>query len=146
MSKSFRVRAGWPARQRGALAAACGLIGLALLPGAWAQKVPVIEKTLPNGMRVLLVTVMGGFAGCAILLPYWTWYGFPGDFTATSLLDIVLRALACGLRSIATWRWPSGFRSSMNRARPRSSGPSSRRGNPVPIGPTGTLTPDLSKS
>jgi len=32
MSKSFRVRAGWPARQRGGLAAACGLIGLALLP------------------------------------------------------------------------------------------------------------------
>jgi hypothetical protein len=27
MSKSFRVRGGWPARRRGALAAACGLIG-----------------------------------------------------------------------------------------------------------------------
>ncbi len=67
MSKSFRDRAGWPARRRGALAAACGLIGLAFLPGAWAQKVPVIEKTLPNGMRLLLVerrddpTIAGGW-------------------------------------------------------------------------------------
>ncbi len=67
MSKPFRVRAGRPARRRGALTAACGLIGLALLPGAWAQKVPVIEKTLPNGMRLLLVerhddpTIAGGW-------------------------------------------------------------------------------------
>ncbi len=67
MSKSFRDRAGWPARRRGALVAACGLIGLALLPGALAQKVPVIEKSLPNGMRLLLVerhddpTIAGGW-------------------------------------------------------------------------------------
>ena len=67
MSKSFRVRAGWPARGRGALAAVCGLISLAFLPGALAQKVPVIEKTLPNGMRLLLVerhddpTIAGGW-------------------------------------------------------------------------------------
>jgi len=66
-SNTFRDRAGGPARGRGALAAAWGLIGLALLPGAWAQKVPVIEKTLPNGMRLLLVerhddpTIAGGW-------------------------------------------------------------------------------------
>jgi hypothetical protein len=47
--------------------------------------------------RLAAVVLIGIFAGCAILLPYWNWYGFPADFTVASLCDVALRAAACGL-------------------------------------------------
>jgi hypothetical protein len=59
----------------------------------------LLAITAPAGYprRLLIVVLMGLFGGCLINLPYWNWYGFPGNFTAFSLLDEVLRATAGGL-------------------------------------------------
>jgi hypothetical protein len=59
----------------------------------------LLAITAPAGYprRLVIVSLAGLFGGCLIHLPYWNWYGFPGDFTVFSLLDDVLRATAGGL-------------------------------------------------
>ena len=48
-------------------------------------------------VRVLFVTALGLFAGIAVDLSYWNWYGFPADYVAAALLDQTLSWFAGGL-------------------------------------------------
>jgi len=49
--------------------------------------------------RVWLAGVLGGLAVAAIAtnVPYWNWYGFPGNYTAASMLVQVVGFIAVGL-------------------------------------------------
>src|SRR5271168_1936329 len=42
------------------------------------------------GQRVLFVALIALFGGFVTDLPYWNWYGFPGNYTAAHLIGIVL--------------------------------------------------------
>ncbi len=49
------------------------------------------------GKRVLLVALLGLFAVASILLSYWTWYGFPTDYTLANGVGEVVGWLLAGL-------------------------------------------------
>jgi hypothetical protein len=47
--------------------------------------------------RVLFVMLLGVFGWMTISVPYWTWYGFPTDFTIAALIEEAVGWLAAGL-------------------------------------------------
>jgi hypothetical protein len=48
-------------------------------------------SALPNYLgRVLFVALVALFGPLVIDLPYWNWYGFPGNYTAEHLAEMVL--------------------------------------------------------
>jgi hypothetical protein len=53
--------------------------------------------TAGYGGRVFLVVLMGLFSWITISVPYWNWYGFPGDFTLAEGIDQAVGALVAGL-------------------------------------------------
>jgi hypothetical protein len=48
-------------------------------------------------MRALIVTAIGVSDAIATNVSYWTWYGFPLDYTLAQILILVVGALAAGL-------------------------------------------------
>ncbi len=40
--------------------------------------------------RTLMVAMLGVFSWLTVHLPYWNWYGFPGLYTASQLLDGII--------------------------------------------------------
>jgi len=54
------------------------------------------------GKRVLFVALVALFGCLAIDLPYWNWYGFPGDYTVAHLAGIVLTwgVTGCALAAV----------------------------------------------
>jgi hypothetical protein len=48
------------------------------------------------GQRVLFVALVALFGTIVIDLPYWSWYGFPGNYTVAHLAGIVLTWAATG--------------------------------------------------
>ena len=47
--------------------------------------------------RVGMITLLGVFAGVAVLIPYWNWYYFPFDFVLGGLICHVVGWLLAGL-------------------------------------------------
>ena len=61
------------------------------------------------GARVLFVTQLGLFARIVADIPYWNWYGFPLDYTISTLYDDVIGFFVVGL--VLAWRLKPGARS-----------------------------------
>jgi hypothetical protein len=62
------------------------------LLGAFAMSwlLAMSAGSLPGyGQRVLFVALVALFGCLVIDLPYWNWYGFPGDYTVAHLVGIV---------------------------------------------------------
>jgi hypothetical protein len=49
------------------------------------------------GRRLLVVVLMGVFGFVTTSIPYWNWYGFPIEFTASKAMDLVGGWLLAGL-------------------------------------------------
>ena len=47
--------------------------------------------------RLLCVALLGPFVWFAISVPYWNWYGFPGDFSLAALIDLAVGWSLAGL-------------------------------------------------
>jgi hypothetical protein len=61
------------------------------------------------GARVLFVTQLGLFARIVADVPYWNWYGFPLDYTISTMYDDVIGFFLVGL--VLAWRLKPGVRS-----------------------------------
>jgi hypothetical protein len=60
-------------------------------------------NSLPGfGARVLFVALVAAFGAFTTDLPYWNWYGFPGNYTVAHLAGIVLTwaVTGCALAAI----------------------------------------------
>jgi hypothetical protein len=54
--------------------------------------------SLPGyGQRVLFVALVAVFPGLVADLPYWSWYGFPGSFTASHFCEVLVTWTVTGL-------------------------------------------------
>jgi hypothetical protein len=49
------------------------------------------------GRRLLVVVLMGLFGFVTTSIPYWNWYGFPIEFTASKAMDLIGGWLLAGL-------------------------------------------------
>jgi len=52
-----------------------------------AMSAPALPQYL---QRVLFVALVAVFGSLVIDLPYWNWYGFPGNYTAEHLVEMAL--------------------------------------------------------
>jgi len=55
-----------------------------------------------TGARVMFVAMLGLFATAAVDIPYWNWYGFPGDYTLGALIDNLIGFTLVGV--MLAWR------------------------------------------
>jgi hypothetical protein len=61
---------------------------------AWLLAQARLER---YALRVAFVAAIGVVAAIATNVPYWNWYGFPGNYTAASILVQVVGFIAAGL-------------------------------------------------
>ena len=61
------------------------------------------------GARVLFVTQLGLFARIVADIPYWNWYGFPLDYTISTMYDDLIGFFLVGL--VLAWRLKPGVSS-----------------------------------
>jgi len=61
---------------------------------AWLLAQVRLERYAP---RVTFVAAIGVVAAIATNVPYWNWYGFPGSYTAASMLVQIVGFLVVGL-------------------------------------------------
>jgi hypothetical protein len=66
------------------VAAAIAAYIISLIPGGF-------------GRRVVVAVLLGFFSWMVLSVPYWNWYGFPGDFIAAEGLDQLISWLLVGL-------------------------------------------------
>lgn len=58
-------------------------------------------------LRVLFVALLGLFTGLDLHASYWTWYGFPTDYTLANIFNNVVAWTLAGLALAALIRPPS---------------------------------------
>jgi hypothetical protein len=58
-------------------------------------------RLVSYGARVGFMVLIGVVAGLATNIPYWNWYGFPGNYTAAYLTTQIIGYLAAGLVAAA---------------------------------------------
>jgi hypothetical protein len=61
---------------------------------AWLLAQARLER---YALRVIFVVAIGVISAIATNVPYWNWYGFPGSYTAASMLVQIVGFLAVGL-------------------------------------------------